>query len=221
MQHRLGAVDEARALYVQAIALYEKAQYDLGHANTLLSLGKLQQRLGTVDEAGTLYEQAISLYEKAQNQHKDAEQNYINGVEAAIANAVKLNQFDGLQVTVLADLMQIQCIASDDCDLLTFCLPSAIRPTVNKIVTHQDVRSIEWVEMGDGLATLIFGNEDEQDKFIQVFEILSFSRRQRAYPTPDIFLGCAYPDRQLCTELLKFLHAVSATAMQHVTRISG
>ena len=153
------------------------------------------------------------------NQRKDAEQNFINGVEAAIENAVKLNQFDGLQVTVLADLMQIQCIASGDTDLLTFSLPSAVGPMVKKIATHQDVRSIEWVEMGDGLATLIFGNEDEQDKFIQLFEMLSFSR-QRAYPTPDIYLGCADPDRQLCTELLKFLNAVSAKAMQHVTGLS-
>lgn len=154
------------------------------------------------------------------NQRKDAEQNFINGVEAAIANAVKFNQFDGLQVTVLADLMQIQCIASGDTDLLTFSLPSAIGPIVKKIATHQDVRSIEWVEMGGGLATLIFGNEDDQDKFIQLFEMLSFSR-QRAYPTPNIYLGRADPDRQLCAELLKFLNAVSAKTMQHVTGLSG
>ena len=152
------------------------------------------------------------------NQRKDAEQNFINGVEAAIAKAVRMDQFDGLQVTVLADLMQIQCIASGDTDLLTFNLPYAIGPMVQKIAEHQNARFFEWTDKGDGLATLVFGNEDEQDKFIQVFEVLSFSR-QRAYPTPDIYLGRAEPDQQLCSDLLNFLVAVTIRAMQHVHEV--
>ena len=148
-------------------------------------------------------------------QRKDAEQNFINGVEAAIARAEKMNQFDGLQVTVLADLMQIQCIASSNMDLLKFNLPRAISSMVQKIAAHQNARFFEWVEKDDGLATLVFGNEDEQDKFIQVFEMLSFSR-QRAYPTPDIYLGRAEPDQLLCTDLLDYLIAVSVRAVQNV-----
>ncbi len=63
----LGAVDEALALYIQAIALFEKEQDDLGRANALQALGDLKSRLGAVDEALALYTQAIALYEKEQD----------------------------------------------------------------------------------------------------------------------------------------------------------
>ena len=58
------------------------------------------------------------------SQRKTAEQVFISGVESSIARATQINQYDHLLITVLADLMQIQCIAAGNTDLLKFNLPS-------------------------------------------------------------------------------------------------
>ena len=153
------------------------------------------------------------------SQRKTAEQVFISGVESSIARATQINQYDHLLITVLADLMQIQCIAAGNTDLLKFNLPSAIRDIFLKIGTHKNVSGFEWTENQNELSKLIFENKYEQDKFIKVFEMLWFSK-QRAYSAPDIYLGKNKPNQQLCTDLLRFLNLTSNRILELQTRLS-
>ncbi|MBK8194633.1 MAG: tetratricopeptide repeat protein [Lewinellaceae bacterium] len=56
--------EAARALYQQALPLFEKVGSDLGKANTLKSLGDLERLLSENDKARALYQQALPLFEK-------------------------------------------------------------------------------------------------------------------------------------------------------------
>jgi tetratricopeptide (TPR) repeat protein len=56
--------EAARALYQQALPLFEKVGSDLGKANTLQSLGDLEMRMSENDKARALYQQALPLFEK-------------------------------------------------------------------------------------------------------------------------------------------------------------
>jgi hypothetical protein len=132
----------------------------------------------------------------------------MSGVNQALTHAIQSYQSDGLFITVLADLIQIQCLAAGKTDLLVFRLPFSIGAMVEKVASHQGVHDFTWTQVEEGLARLEFHNEDEQDKFIQLFEILSFNG-QRAYPTADIYLGQREPDVQLCSDLLKLLNPLS------------
>ncbi len=109
---------------------------------------------------------------------------FVSGVNSAKIMAMNSKNNYGFLITVLADLMQIQCIKSGDANLLRFALPSAIDGIVHQIAKLQNVSAFTWSDQGGGVSGLVFKNEDEQDKFIQVFEMLSF-RGQRAYPTPN------------------------------------
>ena len=140
-----------------------------------------------------------------EQQRELAKQAFVSGVNAAKKMAMSSKNNDGFLITVLADLMQIQCIKSGDINLLRFALPSAIYGTVHQVVKLQSVSAFTWSDQGGGVSVLAFMSEDEQDKFIQVFEMLSF-RGQRAYPTPDIYLGQGNPDQMLCSDLLDFLN---------------
>ena len=153
------------------------------------------------------------------SQRKTAEQVFISDVESSIAHAAQTNQYDRLLITVLADLMQIQCIAAGNSDLLNFKLPSAIRDVFQKIGTHKNVSGFEWTEKQNELSDLIFENKYEQDKFIKVFEMLWFSK-QRAYSAPDIYLGKNKPNQQLCSDLLRFLNLTSDRVLELQTRLS-
>lgn len=139
-----------------------------------------------------------------EQQRELAKKTFISGVNAAKEFAKSSRNSDGFLITVLADLMQIQCLKSRDTNLLRFALPSAIGGIVQQIAKHQNVSAFAWSDQGGGVSGLVFKNEDEQDKFIQVFEMLSF-RGQRAYPTPNIYLGQGNPDQKLCSDLLEFL----------------
>jgi hypothetical protein len=140
-----------------------------------------------------------------EQQRQQAKQTFFSGVNSARDMAVRSNSNDGFLLTVLADLMQIQCIKSGDTNLLRFALPSAIAGIVHQIAKLQDASAFTWSDQGGGVSGLVFKNEDEQDKFIQVFQMLSF-RGQRAYPTPNIYLGQGNPDQKLCSDLLEFLN---------------
>lgn len=138
---------------------------------------------------------------KMEGQREFAKQTFIAGVNFAKSNA----QHDGFLLTVLADLMQIQCLQSGDMDLLRFTLPSSTREIVDQVASHQNASAFTLIDQGGGMSGLVFQDEDEQDKFIQAFEMLSF-RGMRAYPTPDVYLGQRNPDQKLCADLLEFLN---------------
>jgi len=160
-----------------------------------------------------------------ERQREQAKQTFVSGVNSAKEMAVSSRNNDGFLITVLADLMQIQCLKSGDTNLLRFALPSAISEVFQKISQYQNASAFTWSDQGGGVSELVFKNEDEQDKFIQVFEMLSF-RGQRAYPTPDIYLGKGNPDQKLCSDLLEFLNrtvqgADVATARAVATHKNG
>lgn len=140
-----------------------------------------------------------------EQQRELALQTFVSGVNSAKQMAMRSRSDEGFMITVLADLMQIQCLKSGDTNLLRFTLPSAIGGVVHQIAQHQNASAFTWSDQGGGVSGLVFKNEDEQDKFIQVFEMLSF-RGQRAYPTPNIYLGQGNPDQKLCSDLLEFLN---------------
>jgi hypothetical protein len=142
------------------------------------------------------------------HRRKQAELQFMSGVNQALSHAREGQQYDGLLITVLADLIQIQCLAAGRTDLLVFRLPFSIGAMVEKVARHQGVHDFIWAQAEDGLAILVFDNEDVQDKFIQIFEMLSFTG-QRAYPTADIYLGQREPDVQLCSDLLKLLNQLA------------
>ena len=114
-----------------------------------------------------------------EQQRELAKQTFVSGVNAAKKMAMSSKHNDRFLITVLADLMQIQCIKSGDLNLLRFALPSAIDGIVHQVAKLQNVSAFTWSEQGCGVSALAFMNEEEQDKFIQVFEMLSF-RGQRA-----------------------------------------
>lgn len=154
------------------------------------------------------------------DRRKQAELQFMSGVNQALAAAMQSQQYDGLLITVLADLMQIQCLAAGNTDLLVFRLPLSIGGMVEKVARHQGVHDFTWTQVEDGLARLEFRNADEQDEFIQIFEMLSFTG-QRAYPTPDIYLGQREPDAQLCSDLLKLLNPLSDSVPPRQARPQG
>ena len=146
-----------------------------------------------------------------EHQRELAKHTFVSGVNSAKKMAMNSKNNDGFLTTVLADLMQIQCIKFGDTNLLRFALPSGINGLVHQIAKLQNVSAFTWSDQGGGVSGLVFKNEDEQDKFIQVFEMLSF-RGQRAYPTPNIYLGQGSPDQKLCSDLLEFLNITVQSA---------
>jgi hypothetical protein len=153
-----------------------------------------------------------------EQQRELAKQTFIAGVnfpkELAKVNA----QRDEFLLTALADLMQIQCLKSGDMDLLRFALPSSIRETVHQVASYQNASAFKWSDQGGGMSGLVFQDEDGQDKFIQVFEMLSF-RGRRAYPTPDVYLGQRNPDQKLCADLLDFLNRTAQEVRPEINSV--
>jgi hypothetical protein len=64
---------------------------------------------------------------------KLSETTFVLGVEAAIEAAHATGFFASFRFTVLADLMQIQCLQSNNTDLLRFTLPQGIKDIVDDI----------------------------------------------------------------------------------------
>lgn len=129
------------------------------------------------------------------------------GVQIAIKDAQERGDYGQLEMTALADLMQIECIRQNNTDLLEFNLPRGIAHIVNMLIEMKGVSFARIADTSNDSFDLEFANEEEQDKFIQAFEMLSF-QQIRAYPTPDIYLGETKPDQQLCQDLIDFLTRV-------------
>ena len=124
------------------------------------------------------------------------------GLQAAIKKHDLKSVFE---LTVLADLMRIQCIAtSENVDLLKFDLPMRLLGTVNNIGERLGAEFESWEGEKDDQLHLQFLSENDQDLFMQLFEELSLLER-RAYPPPDLYLGQASADLERCQESLRFL----------------
>lgn len=129
------------------------------------------------------------------------------GVNVAVNNANQSGFVAPARFTFLADMIQIQCLFAEDTDKLNFVLPIGLYTTVQDLAEQNGARFSAYKTKSDECFALEFASEDEQDKFIHFFELISF-RGTRAYPTPDLFLGERYIDKDLCQELLNFLHRV-------------
>jgi hypothetical protein len=131
-------------------------------------------------------------------------QKFQNGVRIALELAESQNDYGQIEMTALADLMQIECLRQKNTNLLKFTLPRGIAHMVNLMIDMRGVNFGKVAETTENAFEIEFANEDEQDKFIQAFEMMSF-QRMRAYPTPDIFLNQESPDQKLCQDLIDFL----------------
>ncbi len=67
LESRLGNVERARALYDEAIGLYQKEQADLGRANVMQSLGDTELQAGRHAEALEIYHATLEIYQKEQD----------------------------------------------------------------------------------------------------------------------------------------------------------
>jgi len=137
-----------------------------------------------------------------------SEATFVLGVEAAIEAARASGFFASIRFTVLADLMQIQCLQSNDTALLRFTLPQGIKDIVDDISKSNGAKLTLIRQSKKEHLVIEFLSEDEQDKFIKMFENMSFQGK-RAYPPPDIYLGTPNPDFEFCSELLNFLNRLT------------
>jgi len=128
------------------------------------------------------------------------------GVMLAVEKANQSGFVAATRFTILADLMQIQCLYFDNTDLMRFTLPLGLHSAVTDLAAHIESKTSAYEGDSKEHFTLEFATADDQDKFIQFFEMLSF-RGARAYPTPDLYLGEPLIDKELCKEILSFLHA--------------
>lgn len=127
------------------------------------------------------------------------------GVMLAVEKANNSGFVAATRFTILADLMQIQCLYFDNTDLMRFTLPVGLYGTVTDLAAHIEAKTSAHESDSKEHFTLEFRTADDQDKFIQFFEMLSY-RGARAYPTPDLYLGEPVIDKELCNEILRFLH---------------
>ena len=133
-----------------------------------------------------------------------AKRKFVSGVNAAIKEVRRSGSFDAIELTTLADLMQLQCLRVDNTELLKFTIPQGLAHMVMKIIQSKKVRALEPSLNDNDTFNIEFATVEDQDEFIQVFEMISF-KGARAYPTPDIFLGDSDADQLLCNELIEFL----------------
>lgn len=146
------------------------------------------------------------------NSRNQAEAIFKQGVNLAIEKANQSGFVAAARFTILADMMQIQCLYFDDTDKLNFTLPVGLYSTVADLAAQNNSKFSAYETESTECFTLKFGTEDDQDKFIQFFEFMSF-KGGRAYPTPDLYLGEPNIDKAFCQEILKFLH--EAVQIQH------
>jgi hypothetical protein len=126
-------------------------------------------------------------------------------VGAAIQQATDEVAIISARLTMLADVIQIQCIRADNTDLVDFFVPERLHSTIVDLAQTVDAHiSLYESERADELR-LEFATDDEQDKFIKYFEMLSFQSR-RAFPTPDLYQGNEYPDEFTCVNAIGFIH---------------
>jgi len=132
---------------------------------------------------------------------------FLDGLNVARRNISNSEEHRFALLSVLADLVQIQCLKSANNDLLRFRLPLGIYPLVQQLGRTLGSEFTTLESASSQSFELTFKNEDEQDKFILLFESLSFEGKRAFFP-PDIYLGNEHPDIELCEELLKILSDV-------------
>ncbi len=141
------------------------------------------------------------------HERKVAETTFLLGLNAALETAHETGFIAPIRFTILADLMQIQCLKSNDTGLLEFTLPKGLSATVSDIGKAKEVKLAVLNGNEQEHFVVKFYSEDEQDKFIKLFEMMLFQGK-RAYPTPNIYLGKPTVDQQFCVDLLRHLHQV-------------
>jgi len=133
-----------------------------------------------------------------------------HGVNIAVNKANQTGFVATARFTILADMMQIQCLYFENTDLLRFTLPVGLHSTVLDIAAHHGTKISTYKAESMECFTLVFDKEDDQDEFIKFFQLLAF-RGARAYPTPDIYFGEPDINKEFCQELLGYLHTVVQT----------
>ncbi len=138
---------------------------------------------------------------------EQASQIFKSGVNVAVNRANQSGFVATTRFTFLADMMQIQCLLADDMDKLDFILPLGLYTTVMDLVAHNEAKISTYKTKFEACFALKFATEDDQDKFIQFFELILL-RNARAYPAPDLYLGSRDIDKDFGYETLNFLHEV-------------
>lgn len=136
-----------------------------------------------------------------------AESAYIQGIQHALQQADQTGFVAGVRFTILADIMQIQCLRADNTDLLEFVLPEGLYKTVKDLAQNNGAKLTIFNAKEPDRFFIEFASADEQDKFIQVFEMMSFQGK-RAFPTPNLYLGKSEIDKQFCLDTLLYLLAL-------------
>ena len=136
-----------------------------------------------------------------------AEFAYKEGVQNAVKQANQTGFVAGVRFTILADMMQIQCLRADNTDLLEFVLPEGLYSTVKDLAKHNGAKITLFNANEPNRFIIEFASTDEQDKFIKVFEMMSFQGK-RAFPTPNLYLGKPEIDKQFCLDTLSYLLAL-------------
>jgi hypothetical protein len=139
------------------------------------------------------------------NLRNQAEIIFKQSVNLAVEKANQSGFVAAVRFTVLADMMQVQCLYFDNTDKLNFTLPVGLYSTVADLAAHNNAKFSAYETDSEECFTLKFETEDDQDKFIKFFEFMSF-KGGRAYPTPNLYLGEPNIDKDFCQEILKFLH---------------
>lgn len=133
-----------------------------------------------------------------------AESSFIQGVESAIEQANQTGFIAGVRFTILADMMQIQCLHSDNTSLLEFALPEGLYNTVKDLAQHNGAKITLFNANEPDRFIIEFASLEDQDKFIKVFEMMSLQQK-RAFPPPNLYLGNPNVDKQFCLDTLIFL----------------
>lgn len=131
--------------------------------------------------------------------------NYAEAVGAAIEQATESGFLAAVRNTMLADVMQIQCIHADNTELLNFAIPEGLYTTVVDLAKFNGARVTLYESKQVDEFILEFSDAEEQDKFIQCFEMLSY-QGQRAFPPPNLYQGAETADEYTCANAIGFLH---------------
>ena len=138
---------------------------------------------------------------------EQAKINFLQGINIAIKRASQTGFVAAVRFTFLADMMQIQYLRADNTELLEFTLPEGLYSTVKDLVMQSRAQVTTYETKEGDRFILEFASDDEQDKFIKIFEMMSFQGK-RAYPAPNLYLGLPSIDQDFCRETIMLLHDI-------------
>lgn len=138
--------------------------------------------------------------------HETSWEIFVADFNEGLQSAIKKHNLKSMfELTVLVDLMKIECIAAaENVNLLNFDLPMRLLGVVNNIGERLGAEFESWEGEQEDQLHLRFLSDDDQDLFMQLFEEFSLLGR-RAYPPPDLYLGQEFADLDRCKEVLRFL----------------